>query len=185
MNDTPTIKCDHCSLVQFDNRPNCRRCRKPFPVEIPPEPEPAPAMPGVQPAPSDSRSRTQSRGPRFLRSRQQNIAAPTTVFVACLLRLREYRGMSQRELARAVGLPRTWVSKIENHTSPTLGSIARIAAGLRVPIPALIDADLCTEFVTADLLADPFIAEVAPYVRQLSRTARNGVVAFAFARSGA
>ena len=112
-------------------------------------------------------------------------AAPTTVFVACLLRLREYRGMSQRELARAVGLPRTWVSKIENHTSPTLGSIARIAAALRVPIPALIDADLCTEFLTADLLADPFIAEVAPYVRQLSRTARNGVVAFAFARSGA
>ena len=53
------------------------------------------------------------------------------------LRLRN--GLSQRQLAGRMGVPRTYVSKIENEkATPTLSSLERLARALEVTVPDLL-----------------------------------------------
>ena len=58
-------------------------------------------------------------------------AARSEVQVAQAIRsLRLRGGLSQRQLALRMGVPRTYVSKIENEkATPTLSSLARLADG--------------------------------------------------------
>jgi len=151
------VRCDHCHLVQFRTVNNlCRKCRTSLDEE---EPEPilAQPMPAMEPV-SSGRSEVQ---------------------VAIAIRsLRQRSGLSQRQLALRMGVPRTYVSKIENEKAiPTLSSLSRLAEALMVSVPELLNA--CTpsrENEINELLSDPFIAEMAPFTKQLDPMQRTSVL---------
>ncbi|MFZ0949391.1 MAG: helix-turn-helix transcriptional regulator, partial [Candidatus Sulfotelmatobacter sp.] len=95
------VRCDHCLLVQFRTvNNNCRRCHSSLDEE--PEPEPVVMAPPVMmPMPGIGRGHL-------------NLATSIRS-----LRLRS--GLSQRQLAGRMSVPRTYVSKIENEkATPTL-----------------------------------------------------------------
>src|SRR6202044_4290087 len=84
------------------------------------------------------------------------------------LRLRS--GLSQRQLAGRMGVPRTYVSKIENEkATPTLSSLERLALALEVSVYDLLR--LCgpsREDEIRDLLSDVFLAELAEFTSSLN-----------------
>ena len=143
------LRCDHCSLVQFRTASAlCRKCRKPLDVE---EPEPAAPALAIVPPPVPGEA---SSGPQ----------------VASAVRdLRRVRNLSQRQLAGRMGVPRTYISKIENGKAmPTLSSLERLARALQVDISALLrDASTRHKNEAAVLLTDPFLAEIAAFCSQL------------------
>ena len=155
--DREVVRCDHCHLVQFRTVNNlCRKCRTSL-DEDEPEPILAQPMPVMEPV-SSSRSEVQ---------------------VAVAIRsLRQRSGLSQRQLALRMGVPRTYVSKIENEKAiPTLSSLSRLAEALMVSVPELLNA--CTpsrENEINELLSDPFIAEMAPFTKQLDPMQRTSVL---------
>src|ERR1035437_5759268 len=146
------LRCDHCSLGQFrTTNALCRRCHKCLEVELP-APEPAR---GLVPAPSEKEGGIQ---------------------VATAVRdLRHVRNLSQRQLAARMGVPRTYISKIENGKAmPTLSSLDRLARALKVDIASLLrDANNRHSDETAVLTADPFLAEIAAYTSQLNELQRS------------
>src|SRR5450755_4873917 len=136
------VRCDHCHLVQFKTVNNmCRKCRTSL-DEDEPEPILAQVLPVMEPA---GVNRSEVQVAQAIRS------------------LRLGHGLSQRQLALRMGVPRTYVSKIENEkATPTLSSLARLAEALTVSIPDLLTA--CTpsrQHEIDELMADPFIAEMA------------------------
>jgi transcriptional regulator with XRE-family HTH domain len=147
------LRCDHCSLVQFRTaNALCRRCHKCLEVE---EPEPAPAPLALVPAP---------------------VAVEGGLQVATAVRdLRHVRNLSQRQLATRMGVPRTYISKIENGKAmPTLSSLDRLARALQVDISTLLrDASTRHRDETAVLMTDPFLAEIAMYTSQLDDLQRS------------
>ncbi len=147
------LRCDHCKLVQFRTiSPSCRRCKKSLEVE---QPKPAPAPLALVPNPGES-----EQGPQ----------------VATAVRdLRHVRNLSQRQLAARMGVPRTYISKIENGKAmPTLSSLDRLARALEVDMSALLrDATSRHSNETAVLMADPFLAEIAAYTSQLDPLQRS------------
>ncbi len=147
------LRCDHCSLVQFRTaNAMCRRCHKCLEVEVP-QPEPAQiALMPTQPEQQDG------------------------LQVATAVRdLRHVRNLSQRQLAARMGVPRTYISKIENGKAmPTLNSLDRLARALKVDIASLLrDANTRHSDETAVLTADPFLAEIAAYTSQLNELQRS------------
>ena len=147
------LRCDHCSLVQFrTNNAMCRRCHKCLEVELPELPS---APLALVPAQHEAREGLQ---------------------VATAVRdLRHVRNLSQRQLAARMGVPRTYISKIENGKAmPTLSSLDRLARALKVDIAALLrDANTRQSDETAVLTADPFLAEIAAYTSQLDALQRS------------
>jgi transcriptional regulator with XRE-family HTH domain len=147
------LRCDHCSLVQFrTSNAMCRRCHKCLEVELP-EPEVAPLA--LVPSQSENDGGLQ---------------------VAAAVRdLRHVRNLSQRQLASRMGVPRTYISKIENGKAmPTLNSLDRLAKALKVDIASLLrDANNRHSDETAVLTADPFLAEIAAYTSQLNELQRS------------
>jgi len=147
------LRCDHCSLVQFRTaNALCRRCHKCLEVE---EPEPAPAPLALVPTP---------------------VAQEGGLQVATAVRdLRHVRNLSQRQLAARMGVPRTYISKIENGKAmPTLSSLDRIARALQVDISTLLrDSNTRHRDETAVLMTDPFLAEIAMYTSQLDELQRS------------
>src|SRR3989441_10947484 len=58
---------------------------------------------------------------------------------ASIRSLRLRNGLSQRQLAGRMSVPRTYVSKIENEkATPTLSSLERLARALEVTVPDLL-----------------------------------------------
>src|SRR5438105_2151350 len=143
------VRCDHCHLVQFRTTNNlCRKCKtsldedEPEPILViqPPVPEP---VSGEQP----------------------------DVHVAASIRmLRQKYGLSQRQLALRMQVPRTYVSKIENEKAkPTLSSLERLARALEVNISDLLTGTGATrEDEIQELMKDEFIAELVPFVSKLN-----------------
>jgi transcriptional regulator with XRE-family HTH domain len=135
----------------------CRKCRTSL-DEDDPEPILAQPVPVLQPVES---SRSEVQVAQAIRS------------------LRQRSGLSQRQLALRMGVPRTYVSKIENEkATPTLSSLARLADALTVSVPELLNA--CTpsrQDEINELLGDPFIAELATFTRQLDPMQRTSVLA--------
>jgi transcriptional regulator with XRE-family HTH domain len=84
------------------------------------------------------------------------------------MRLRN--GLSQRQLAGRMGVPRTYVSKIENEkATPTLSSLERLARALEVTVPELLSGgERNRQEEIVELMKDPFIAEMMPFVSQLN-----------------
>jgi transcriptional regulator with XRE-family HTH domain len=147
------LKCEHCKLVQFrTSSDSCRRCKKSL---LPEQPKPV-AVISLVPEP---------------------VAAPAGgLQVASAVRdLRHVRNLSQRQLAARMGVPRTYISKIENGKAmPTLSSLDRLARALQVDISALLrDAPTRHRDESAVLLADPFLAEVAKYTAHLNSTQKS------------
>lgn len=143
------VRCDDCHLVQFRTVNNiCRRCKSS--LDAPPEvvslPAPAIAMPSAEPAPLHQ------------------------LPVASAIRsLRIRAGLSQRQLAARMSVPRTYVSKIENEKAcPTLGSLERLAGALKVRVSDLLTTGRTVEDEVRELAADDFIAELMPFMRRLS-----------------
>src|SRR5271165_3840797 len=132
------VRCDDCHLVQFKTTNNlCRRCRASLD-----EDEPEPILTPVVSSPEvDEGDRSEIQVAKAIRN----------------LRLRG--GLSQRQLALRMGVPRTYVSKIENEkATPTLSSLARLAAALEVSVPDLLRAcGPSREDEINEALADPFV----------------------------
>ena len=144
------IRCDHCLLVQFrTSHNNCRRCHASLDEE--PEPEPIIVAPPVMmPVPTNGRGHL-------------NLATSIRS-----LRLRN--GLSQRQLAGRMAVPRTYVSKIENEkATPTLSSLERLARALEVTVPELLSGgERSRQEEVSELMKDQFIAELLPFVSQLN-----------------
>lgn len=142
------VRCDHCHLVQFrTNNGLCRRCHASL---DPDEPE----ILAPEPAPIATTDNTST----------------SAIQVASAIRnLRQRSGMSQRQLALRMNVPRTYVSKIENEkATPTLSSIERLAHALNVSVPELLNGATGRDTEVRDLLNDQFIAEMVPYLSQLN-----------------
>jgi len=92
--------------------------------------------------------------------------------------LRQRNGLSQRQLALRMGVPRTYVSKIENKkATPTLSSLARLAAALEVSVPDLLRAcGPSREDEINGLLADPFLAELTEFTSKLNAMQLSSVL---------
>lgn len=148
------LRCEACRLVQFRTASDtCRRCKKSL------LPEPAKLQPALATAlepPADA----PEGGPQV---------------AAAVRDLRHVRNLSQRQLAARMGVPRTYISKIENGKAmPTLSSLDRLARALQVDISALLrDAPTRHRDETAVLLNDPFLAEVARYTAHLTSTQKS------------
>ncbi len=152
------MRCDHCHLVQFKTANNlCRRCRTSL-EEDEPEPILTQPLPAVEPETSGG----------------------SEVVVAIAIRsLRQRSGLSQRQLALRMGVPRTYVSKIENRkATPTLSSLARLAAALEVSVPDLLRAcGPSRQEEINDLLAEPFLAELVEFTSKLNAMQLSSVLA--------
>ncbi len=143
------VRCDHCHLVQFRTANNvCRKCK----TSLDEEPEPIVATPAMMPAP-------------------QPMTGGSQIPVAMAIRmLRNRAGLSQRQLAQRMRVPRTYVSKIENEKAcPTLSSLERLAEALHVRVRDLLTTTGRTlEDDIRELQSDEFIAELIPYMKQLN-----------------
>jgi transcriptional regulator with XRE-family HTH domain len=96
---------------------------------------------------------------------------------AAIRSLRMRAGLSQRQLALRMSVPRTYVSKIENEKAcPTLGSLERLALALRVRICDLLTTGRTTEDDIRELSQDEFISELMPYMRKLNGTQWTSVL---------
>jgi transcriptional regulator with XRE-family HTH domain len=151
------LRCDHCHLVQFRTNNNlCRRCKLCLDtIEEVVAPEPV-----VVEVPHNSG--------------QLQIAL-------AIRTLRQRSGLSQRQLAMRMQVPRTYVSKIENDkATPTLSSLARLADALGITVPALLECstnDGARSKQIEELLTDPFLAELAPFVAKLDAMQRSSFIA--------
>ena len=148
------LKCDGCKLVQYRTAlDTCRRCKKSL---LPEPPKAQPALSLV----ADPSPEAKDSGPQ----------------VASAVRdLRHVRNLSQRQLAARMGVPRTYISKIENGKAmPTLSSLDRLARALQVDISALLrDAPTRHRDESAVLTADPFLAEIAKFTSHLTSTQKS------------
>ena len=143
------VRCDHCQLVQFRTNNNlCRKCKTSFDEE----PEPVVLSPVPQPAQAEESS---GRG---------------LPVAAAIRALRTRAGLSQRQLAQRMNVPRTYISKIENEKAcPTLSSLQRLADALNVTICDLLHhGEPRLDEQIRQLQADEFIAELIPYLGKLN-----------------
>lgn len=152
------VRCDHCHLVQFRTNNNlCRKCRTSL-DEDEPEPilvEPTPAVAPV----SGNHSHLQ--------------------IASAIRMLRQKSGLSQRQLAMRMSVPRTYVSKIENEKAvPTLSSLQRLATALEVGVADLLKgSSRSLDDEISDLMRDDFIAQVMPFVEKLDAMQRSTLLA--------
>lgn len=142
------VRCDHCLLVQFRTISNlCRRCKTPLDHE--------PALMTLQPGTANE-------------STDSNTSHLPVALSIRSLRLRA--GLSQRQLALRMRVPRTYVSKIENEKAcPTLSSLERVAKALHVTVFYLLKGNRRTfQDEIRELQSDEFIAEMIPYLAKLT-----------------
>lgn len=98
---------------------------------------------------------------------------------ASIRSLRLRNGLSQRQLATRMSVPRTYVSKIENEkATPTLSSLERLARALEVTVPDLLSGgERNRQEELRELMQDQFIAELMPFVSQLNGMQMSSVLA--------
>ena len=89
---------------------------------------------------------------------------------AAIRSMRLRNGLSQRQLAARMSVPRTYVSKIENEkATPTLSSLERLAKALEVTVPDLLSgSERSRQEEIRELMQDQFVAEILPFVSQLN-----------------
>src|SRR5271170_4382744 len=146
------VRCDRCLLVQFRTSNSlCRRCHLSLDED---EAEIAAMTPVPEMVPMNVHS--SGRGHLKL------------AYSIRSLRLRN--GLSQRQLALRMSVPRTYVSKIENEkATPTLSSLERLARALEVSVPDLLTGgERNRKEEIRELMQDQFIAEMLPFVNQLN-----------------
>ena len=147
------VRCDHCHLVQFrTNNHLCRKCRTSLDEDEPPPILAAP--PEATPA----------------ETKQSHLQV-----AAAIRRLRQKSGLSQRQLALRMSVPRTYVSKIENEKAvPTLSSLYRLATALEVSVADLLKGcGRSLDDEIDDLMSDELISQVMPFLSQLDAMQRS------------
>src|SRR5450759_5651657 len=155
------VRCDRCFLVQFRTSNSlCRRCHLSLDED---EAEIA----AMTPAPEVVPINVHASGRGHLK----------LAYSIRSLRLRN--GLSQRQLALRMAVPRTYVSKIENEkATPTLSSLNRLAMALEVSIPDLLRAcGPSRDDEINELLADPFVAELLEFTSKLNAMQLSSVLA--------
>ena len=155
------VRCDHCLLVQFRTINSlCRRCHRSL-DEDEAEIAAIAAVPEVSPETVNVSGRGHLNLAHSIRS----------------LRLRN--GMSQRQLAMRMAVPRTYVSKIENEkATPTLSSLERLARALEVSIPLLLaGGERNRQEEIRELTEDSFVCELMPYLTQLNGMQMSSILA--------
>src|ERR671931_2404327 len=153
------LRCDRCHLVQFRTTNNlCRKCRTSLDIE---EPPPVLAVPAPVAEPSNGNGHAHLQIAFAIRT------------------LRQRTGLSQRQLALRMQVPRTYVSKIENEkATPTLSSLERLARALEVSVPDLLSGgDRARQDEVRELTQDQFIAELLPFISQLNGMQMSSVLA--------
>src|SRR5436309_7058690 len=152
------VRCDHCHLVQFRTINNlCRKCKTSLDED---EPEPIlEVQPVIAEPVNDNHSHLQ-------------VATSIRMF-------RQKSGLSQRQLAMRMQVPRTYVSKIENEKAmPTLSSLQRLANALEVRVPDLINGgQRSQQDEIRDLMSDEFLAELVPFITKLNGMQLSSVLA--------
>src|SRR5665811_1581076 len=154
------VRCDRCLLVQFRTSNSlCRRCHLSLDED---EAEIAAMTPVPEALPVNM---NHGRGHLKL------------AFSIRSLRLRN--GLSQRQLALRMSVPRTYVSKIENEkATPTLSSLERLARALEVSVPDLLSGgERNRQEEVRELMEDQFVAEVMPYLSQLNGMQMSSILA--------
>jgi transcriptional regulator with XRE-family HTH domain len=149
------LRCGRCDLVQYRTASDCcRRCKR----SLLPDPPKAALAIALVPDPLPTAKRDGLQVAHAVRD------------------LRHVRALSQRQLAGRMGVPRTYISKIENGKAmPTLSSLERLARALQVDISALLRDGVTDRHQdeTAVLMGDPFLAEVARYTAHLTSTQKS------------
>ena len=157
------VRCDHCLLVQFRTSNSlCRRCHLSLDED---EAQIAAMTPAPEVLPVNINSNSNGRGHLKLAHSIRS------------LRLRN--GLSQRQLALRMSVPRTYVSKIENEkATPTLSSLERLAKALEVSVPDLLSGgERNRQEEVRELMEDQFVAEVLPYLSQLNGMQMSSILA--------
>jgi len=152
------VRCDDCHLVQFKTANNlCRRCRASLDED---EPEPI-LTPQAPLADADEGDGSEIQVAKAIRG------------------LRQRCGLSQRQLAMRMGVPRTYVSKIENEkATPTLSSLERLARALEVTVPDLLrECGPSREDDLRQLMTDPFVVELMEFTSKLNAMQLSSVLA--------
>ena len=93
--------------------------------------------------------------------------------------LRQRNGLSQRQLALRMQVPRTYVSKIENEkATPTLSSLERLARALEVTVPDLLSGgDRARQDEICELMRDDFVAQLVPFLATLDAMQKASILA--------
>lgn len=146
------LRCLQCQLVQFRTQnSHCRRCRAD--LDAVPEPPPslvAAVVPTIEPGIETAEA--------------TGILVPE---VARAIRLwRQRRGLSQRQLAERMHVPRTYVSKIENDkATPTIASLQRMATAMETNITSLLlPITAPSADPVGELMQDAFLRALMPYL---------------------
>ena len=161
----PSARCPKCLLNQFlTERFRCRRCQTPLssgPSSDPPDESPKPANP---PNPVDDPTRITWKAKQFHRQMASTIGYR-------MLHFRRFQGWSQQEVADALDVPRSYISKAERgHVQPSVPTLCRMSKAMRVPVRSLIES-LAEEDIRI-ALEDPFTAAMAPFVPHLTSSQR-------------
>ncbi len=92
--------------------------------------------------------------------------------------LRQRGGLSQRQLALRMQVPRTYVSKIENEkATPTLSSLERLARALEVTVPDLLSGgDRARQDEIHELMQDDFVAQLVPFLSTLDALQKASIL---------
>jgi len=154
------VRCNFCRLVQYRHSASkCLKCHRPLIVDEP-----------------------VALSPQLVTNLSVPASAEAGLQVAGQVReIRKARHLSQRQLAGRMSVPRTYISKIENGKAiPTLRSLERLAMALEVDVRKLVrDSRSRRDEEAAEILSDPFLAEIAvllPRLDSLQRTLVAGAV---------
>ena len=153
------LRCNHCDLVQFATpKKFCRRCRQPYDWE-----------PSFEAEQADN-SRTFEAFP-LTDSIRDRIAFN-------VLKLRQLSGLTQKEIGLRMGVPRTYVSKIEGRkVTPTLSSLDRLARVLGTSVVGLVSApEDREEEYPSEFRRDPFLLQVSRFAARLTPAQRTRVL---------
>jgi DNA-binding XRE family transcriptional regulator len=128
-----TIRCPNpsCHLTQFDTANHkCRKCKHPLhPENDQPKPH------GLQPVPVVVRMTSDGFS---------MLSLPSFWISFTLWYLREQQGLSQRDVARSLGVPRTYVSKVETYgVCPLIKYLPRWAEALGVTQERIVSVCEC------------------------------------------
>src|SRR4051812_42626642 len=153
------LRCNHCDLVQFATpKMFCRRCRQPYDWECAIEAE----------------QTENSRNPESIPqtgSFRDHIALN-------VLNLRQLRDLTQKEVGLRMGVPRTYVSKIEGRkVTPTLSSLDRLARVLGTSVAGLVSApENPGDEYPPEFRRDPFLLQVSRFAVTLTPAQRIRVL---------
>jgi ribosome-binding protein aMBF1 (putative translation factor) len=120
VSEREVLRCRRCSLNQFatSNR-LCRKCSEPYEKAVA-APEPVAVREAV--------------------ATPRQALIPGFRFDLAVMVARTETGLSQRQLAKRMDVPRTYISKIENNKcAPNLSSIEKFASGLGLSTWQLVD----------------------------------------------